>query len=285
MSKEAVEILIRKGKELFDKPKERIVKFIRSPKYTNAAEAERLLNDFDTYPHAFVIGCIADKQVDADIAWLTPYNVSTQVNDFDIRSLAELSLDDFRRILANATPKHRYHKSVAEEIFLGIHMIIKKYDGDASRIWKNRPSCLTVVNRFLEFKGVGPKISSMATNILAREFKIPFSDYSYIDIDISADRHIKRIFYRLGLCHRTSTPDDIVKIARKLHPEFPGLIDLPIWEIGRELCRETNPLCTQCYLKQFCKQELINDRIDENSFQLSKKISDRPTCIRRSKNS
>ena len=43
-----------------------------------------------------------------------------------------------------------------------------------------------MVYRFLEFNGVGPKIASMAANILAREFKIPFADY--FSIDISAER-------------------------------------------------------------------------------------------------
>jgi hypothetical protein len=70
-----VSILVQKGQELLNKPKDGIVGFVRNTKYTQGNEADKLLNDFKIYPHTFVIGCIADKQVDADIAWLTPYNI------------------------------------------------------------------------------------------------------------------------------------------------------------------------------------------------------------------
>jgi len=206
------------------------------------------LNDFITYPHAFVIGCIADKQVDADIAWLTPYNIYTQVESFHIKDLAKIELNRFREIMDNSNPKHRFHKMVAEEIHCGIKNIMDTYNGNAANIWGGKPSCAVVAKRFLKFKGVGPKISSMATNILYRDFKVPFSDYS--SIDISADVHIQRVFARLGLCSESATVDEIIKIARSLHPQFPGIMDLPTWEIGKYWCNSNVQACSQCYLRE-----------------------------------
>jgi len=149
-----------------------------------------------------------------------------------------------------AKPKHRFHKMLSEEIQYGIKHIIENYDGDASNIWSNQPSCAIVVKRFLKFKGIGLKISSMATNILARDFKIQFSDYSCIDI--SADVHVQRVFTRLGLCRDDASRDDIIKTARNLYPKFPGLMDLPTWEIGRNLCHPTSPKCNECYMQPEC---------------------------------
>src|SRR5574340_1832343 len=101
--------LVREGKKLFKSPKSNIVPFIRNPKYLHRREADKLLNKFEKYPHAFVIGCIADKQVDADIAWLTPYNIYSQVKSFEISDLAKLKLSQFRKIMEDAKPKHRFH--------------------------------------------------------------------------------------------------------------------------------------------------------------------------------
>jgi endonuclease III len=64
-----------------------------------------------------------------------------------------------------------------------------------------------VVYRFLEFRGVGPKIASMPANILARHFKIPIADY--YPIDISADVRVRRVFGRLGLCAPSATVDQL----------------------------------------------------------------------------
>jgi endonuclease III len=131
-----------------------------------------------------------------------------------------------------------------------VQRIAEEYAGDASGIWANRPSSAEVVCRFLQFDGVGPKISTMAANILARDYKVPFSDY--YSIDISADVHVRRVFGRLGLCSSDATVEQLVYKARALHPEFPGIVDLPIWEIGRLWCRPHDPACSACYMQDLC---------------------------------
>lgn len=120
-----------------------------------------------------------------------------------------------------------------------IQLIAIRYEGDASRIWGGKPQSAAVVYRFLELDGVGPKIANMAANILAREFKVPFADY--YSVDVSADVHVRRVFARLGLAATNATVDQLVYRARALHPEFPGLMDLPSWEIGRRWCKPPRP--------------------------------------------
>lgn len=124
------------------------------------------------------------------------------------------------------------------------------YSGNAALIWNGSPSSGAVVYKFLQFSGVGPKIATMSTNILARELKVPFSDY--YSIDISPDVQVRRVFRRLGLVGQDSSNDELIYRARSASPEFPGLLDYPSWQIGREWCKPKTPHCGECFMEALC---------------------------------
>lgn len=148
--------------------------------------------------------------------------------------------------------KNKYHRFNGVEVknfYKAIQRIKNQYDCDASNIWNGCPSSATVVYRFLEFEGMGIKIATMAANILARQFKIKFSDYS---IDISPDVHVRRVLKKVGYLNENPTIDQVIYKAREINPEFPGLIDYSCWEIGRTYCHETNPECNECPLNCEC---------------------------------
>jgi endonuclease III len=157
--------------------------------------------------------------------------------------LSKKALDDYKNVFEN-NKLHRFNSIMAEVFYMAIQDIQNKYQGNVSKIWENKPSSAAVVYRFLEFKGCGVKIATMAANILARDFKIPFSDY--YSIDISPDVHIKRVMARMGYVSYDPTPEKVIYKARELYPNFPGIIDLSCWEIGREWCQPTNPDCSNC---------------------------------------
>lgn len=94
----------------------------------------------------------------------------------------------------------------------------------------------------------------MAANILARQFKIPFSDY--YSIDISPDVHILRVLRRTGLVSKNADIESIIYKARELNPEFPGIIDFSCWEIGRKWCRPQNASCSECIIRSGCEMKI-----------------------------
>lgn len=224
--------------------------------FTKVPEADALLNDIEGHPHAFVLACVMDRQFSTEKIWSIPYRILQEKGDFSFDALSILSLDDIRERMSKPKPLHRFVDAMSRYFFLGITRIKDFYQGDASRIWAGKPASAEVVYRFLEFEGVGPKIASMAVNILAREFKIPFSDY--FSIDISADVHVRRVFARLGLCPKDPTVEQVIYKARALFPEFPGLMDFPCWEIGRSWCKPRNPDCANCYMNEVCPTANLN---------------------------
>jgi len=241
-----VEILIKRGKELLNQPYRKIT-------FTGNPEADDLLNDIKNFPHAFLLACIMDRQMKAERAWLIPYKIFKEIGGFEFSRLLRISQKRFKEIF-NRKSLHRFNDKMAENFYLGIQKIHIDYHDDASNIWKGTPKSSTVVKRFLEFNGIGVKIATMAANILAREFKIPMSDY--ICIDISPDTHVRRVFKRLGFISKNASNDELIYAARELNPEYPGIFDLSCWEIGRSWCKPQKPDCIDCYLEPYCPKKI-----------------------------
>lgn len=243
MNRDIAAILIQHGQALLD-AKPRQVAFTQDP------AADMLLNDLDAHPHAFVLACIMDRQIKAERAWLIPHLVSEKLGGLSFDVLRKLSLDEVRQFLTRPEPLHRFPEEMSRNFHAAVAHIADTYAGDAARIWRDTPPSAEVVLRFLRFRGVGPKIATMATNILARDFKVPLADY--YSIDVSADVHVRRVFSRLGLVSEGAEVEEVIYCARALHPSFPGLLDFPAWEIGRAWCRPEAPHCTDCYMYDVC---------------------------------
>lgn len=236
--------LVERGWERHGGPRPELVEL------SGDREADELCNDLDTHPHAFVLACLFDLGVQAERAWTLPLTIKQRAGTFAISDLALLDDADWLKILREPSPAHRYPAKMSKVAQLAIALIKDRYDGDASCIWTDVPSSGTLVRRFLEFWGAGPKIATMAANILVRDFAVQLTDYRHIDV--SADVHVVRVMTRLGLVRQGASTEDVIYAARELNPEFPGIIDLPLWILGRGTCRPTNPRCAECYMNDLC---------------------------------
>jgi endonuclease III len=240
-----MEKIVQFGKDRFNSVKNQQTNYARNDR------ADKLLNDIENNPHVFVLACLMDRQIKAEKAWNIPQKIFDLLDTHNLNKLSEISIEQYKNLFTDNN-LHRFNNDMAEIFFFAIQDIKSKYNGNASEIWKGRPSSASVVYRFLEFKGCGIKIATMATNILARQFKIELSDY--YSIDISPDVHIKRVLARMGLVPQNPSSEMVIYKARELNPEFPGIIDLSCWEIGTTWCKATNPKCSNCVVKDECKK-------------------------------
>ena len=235
--------LIQKGLEIFESPPELV-------DFTGHEAADLLLNDLDNHPHAYVLACIMDRQIKAEKAWMIPYLIKEKTGSFNFDFLSKLSQEETYKLFTKPSSLHRFNKEMSINFYKAVELINTKYEGNASKIWNDTPSSAEIVKRFLEFRGVGQKIATMAANILVRHFKIKLKDY--ICIDVSVDVHVIRVFERLGFVPQNASVDHIVLTAKSLYPEFPGLMDFPAWEIGRNWCKPNKPICNKCYMNDVC---------------------------------
>jgi endonuclease III len=218
--------------------------------FTGDSEADELLNDLTGHPHAFLLAALVDRQVPARHAWMVPHLLRDRVGSFEIQDLAALNELQWTRLMREPTPAHRFPEVMARVLCRAVSRVMTVYNSGASRIWAATPSSATLVRRFLEFHGAGPKIATMAANILVRNFHIPVSDHRCIDI--SADAQVVRVMTRLGFVESESKPEVVIYAARDLNPDFPGIFDLALWDLGRSVCRPQAPLCVNCRLADLC---------------------------------
>lgn len=247
MNKEYINEIIRISQDVYDKEKATPVQ----------------IDLYNSYPHIFVLACVMDRQIDADRAWQIPLKVAEELGSksFD----AFLSKDrEYYINLFNTKKYHRFNQTMGEYFYDAIQLIHNKYNDNASNIWKANPNSAQVVCRFLEFNGVGIKIATMAANILSRDYKVPMTDMSAIDI--SPDRHVKRCMYRLGLVPERKEHDflnisetEIVYAAKAINPSFPGLMDLAFYYMGSKGYCENNSCDKEnCLFGKICKRQGFN---------------------------
>ena len=220
--------------------------------------AHELVNDLEHYPHAFVLGCVADRRVNAEIAWGLPNLIREEAGDFNIETLERLSESAWSSALKRSG--HPLAKEMRRLLPAAIQLIRYSYAGDAARIWRRGSSGAAVVRRFLAFDGVNTKIANMAANILIRDFEISFAEPMP---DIAVDTHVLRVFERLGLLRRlehshlrSTKPKQQLRLqlrARELSPKWPGELDWPTWHIGWKFCHAgREPECGICPMESVC---------------------------------
>jgi len=265
-----IQILFDKAQELHDKPRT-IVPFTRIP------ESDALLNNIERYPHFFVLGLIMDQLIVADRAWNIPYIISKECGGPEFKNFLSLNQDDILSVFSNKK-LHAFFEQKASYFYRAIQKIHTDYQDYAANIWLvGQPGCKEVIDRFDKFPGVGQKISTMATNLLVREFKIPLWDVH--EIDISVDSQVKKVFKRIGLVPVNASNQQIIETARKIYPKYPGIADSVIWEIGRDWCKSDLSGCHNCYLNEYCPKnpitvdQDINPRSDRSSKYKSASVS------------
>lgn len=209
--------------------------------------------NINKFPHLFVLGCLMDKQISAEKALEIPLKVCKVTDKWSVDELSDITIDRMKKIFED-NHLHRFNNEMSEVFVLAVKRIKEQYDKDASKIWKGEPTSAEIVYKFLEFKGAGIKIATMAANILQRDFKVKFSDLSAIDA--SPDIQVRRMLYRLGFTEDESNANMAVYMSKAINPEFPGLIDYPCWLWGRDYCHPQSPECNKCPVAAVCISSL-----------------------------
>jgi uncharacterized HhH-GPD family protein len=201
---------------------------------------------------AFLAGVIGDYQMPAERAWAVPYNLSVRLGGWAVELVAE-NPERVLEAFLGPPALHRFPTQSARWLVAGARRVIDDYDGATAAVWNDRPTARQLQERLSAFIGISQKKAAMAVEILSAQLGVDIRDLS--GSDIAYDIHVRRVMLRTGLAERDQV-DHMVDAARRLHPEHPGALDLPLWEIGKTWCHARQTECDACVLGRACPRLL-----------------------------
>ena len=180
-------------------------------------------NDYELLISIMLSAQSTDKRVNQVTSILfDKYNSLEALNEAKIEDLENIirSVGSFRK-------KSQYIKDIASTL-------ITKYNGVVPRDHE----------LLVEINGIGRKTANV---FLSEYYKDPY---------IAVDTHVSRVSKRLGLARKN---DDVLEIEKKLQKKF----DKSLWArrhlqmvlFGRYKCKAISPLCSDCKLKDICKEK------------------------------
>ncbi len=224
--------------------------------FTRDTDADRLLADD---PFAFLVGVIVDYQMPAERAWILPYRLKERLDGWGPAYVSSHA-DEVVAAFARPPKLHRFPNQTPRFVVDGARRVIDDYGGDAAAIWSDSPTAVTLQHRLRAFAGISQKKAAMAVELLERDLGVHVADLE--GSDIAFDVHVRRVMLRTGLAQRDDM-NHMVEVARKLHPERPGELDFPIWDIGRSWCHKTDPSCPACVLFDLCPSSDSRSKIHD----------------------
>lgn len=199
-------------------------------------------------PFAFLVAVVANQGIRAERAWAIPRELQLRLNGFSPQLIS--SNPQAVRAAFVAEPRlHRFVNDVATWTIEAAAIVIAAYQGNAEEIWAGEPTAAELRQRFDDFPGIGQKKAAMVVEILERSLGVKISELS--GSDVAYDVHLRRVFLRTGIAERDEM-GHMVSVARTLHPERPGELDNPTWDIGRRWCKAKSPDCANCPLVGVC---------------------------------
>jgi endonuclease III len=190
-----------------------------------------------------------DYLIKSEQAVEAPVLLEKRLGHLDAGLIAKMGERQLQLAISKPKALHRFPNVTARWVKADCQLLVEKYGGRAENVWSDRPSAKELEKRFREFSGISQKKGSMAVNALIRDYGIEIGDKS--GIDVSYDIHVRRVFLRSGLVKRDSEKD-MVAVARRLNPKYPGALDLPAWRVGSQYCHFRDPACKLCVLSGVC---------------------------------
>lgn len=192
----------------------------------------------------FLICCLLDYQIDANLAWRNGYRLVDQIlgNPDDVWSQITSFQEEEWKSKFKEYHLHRFPNAHTRLWRFGKE-ILNRYDGDARQIWQNKGSG-EVLERLLALNA-GEQISRMIVGALLDSRQISGSG------DVKADLHVCRALGRIVYGEPTN-PAAAVELARQMNPSDPWELDQPLWKISKFYCRPDTPICSKCYLPLHC---------------------------------
>jgi uncharacterized HhH-GPD family protein len=137
--------------------------------FTGNDDADELLS---SDPLALLIGFALDQQVTVQKAFSGPWELQHRLGHLDARRIAATDPAELDRIFRERPALHRFPGSMAGKVAALCAAIAERYDGDASRIWREAKDGKDLQARLLELPGIGEMKARTILAILGKRLGV-----------------------------------------------------------------------------------------------------------------
>jgi uncharacterized HhH-GPD family protein len=137
--------------------------------FTGDPEADRLLVDD---PLALLIGFVLDQQVTLQKAFSGPLELRRRIGSLDARAIASMDPETLDRAFRERPALHRFPGNMAKRTQELCKYLVDRYDGDASRIWRDATDGSDLHARLMDLPGFGPMKAGTLVAILGKRLGV-----------------------------------------------------------------------------------------------------------------
>lgn len=120
--------------------------------FTGDEEADRLLV---AEPFALLVGFALDQQVPLQRAFSAPLELKRRIGTLDAESIAAMDPADLEEAFRRKPALHRFPGTMAKRTHELAAVVDERYEGDASRLWRDAPDGKELERRLYDLPGFG----------------------------------------------------------------------------------------------------------------------------------
>ena len=126
-----------------------------------------------TDPLALLIGMLLDQQVPLERAFSAPYDLTRRLGHRPTaEELAGYDPEALAAVFAERPALHRYPTSMAARVQALARLITDRYDGDASRVWRDASDGADLRKRVAELPGFGAQKAQIFVALLGKQLGV-----------------------------------------------------------------------------------------------------------------
>jgi uncharacterized HhH-GPD family protein len=137
--------------------------------FTGDPEADRMLAED---PFALLVGFVLDQQVTLQKAFSGPLELRRRIGALDARQIAAMDPEKLDEIFRERPAIHRFPGNMARRTQELAAYLVERYDGDASRIWRDAKDGADLHARLLDLPGFGPMKAGTLVAILGKRLQV-----------------------------------------------------------------------------------------------------------------
>ena len=157
--------------------------------FTGNDEADRLLADD---PLALLIGFVLDQQVPLQKAFYGPWELRKRIGTLDARKIAAMDPVELENVFRTPPALHRFPANMAHRTQDLCAAIVRDYDGDASRVWREANTGKDLELRLLALPGIGEMKAKTLIAIIGKKLGVKPPGWDEVAPDASDPRGRRR---------------------------------------------------------------------------------------------